>query len=374
MKRAKRGVILLVVVAMMISVFAGCSNSAGTDASPSAPTESATQTSENTAEPSESPAEDSTGTHTVVDFYDREVEIPNEVDSIICITPAVTQILAMLGAEDAVVAGAGTFTADTLNGKMFPGLNDLAAMSRDDVNVESVLEYDPDVIIWGYGIDSVPEAIIEAEIPVVACNILSAEELMDAVDLMGEVLGGEAAEEAAAYREYYTSRISEAEERTADIPEEDRPTVYIANGSTLRTNGKDSMPYSWVTLCGGKLASLDLELGDTSNIDVTLEELINLDPDIIVATSTEVRDEFLSEPQYAGLSAVKNNQVYANPKGGSVWYLGHVEAPIQLTYAFTIIHPELAEEVDVEKEVRYFYETFYEYDLTDEEYQEIMNP
>ena len=76
---------------------------------------------------------------------------------------------------------------------MFPGLNDLAAMSRDDVNVESVLEYDPDVIIWGYGIDSVPEAIIEAEIPVVACNILSAEELMDAVDLMGEVLGGEAA-------------------------------------------------------------------------------------------------------------------------------------------------------------------------------------
>ena len=372
MKKAKRAVLLLLIVAMLMSAFAGCSSPASEE-TPVATTENSTQPSESAEEPSESPeGADQSETHTVVDFYDREVEIPNEVDSIICITPAVTQILAMLGAEDKVVAGAGTFTADTLNGKMFPGLNDMAAMSRDDVNVESVLEYDPDVLIWGYGIDSVPEAIIEAEIPVVACNILSAEELMDAVDLMGEVLGGEAIEKAAAYREYYTSRMTQAEERTAGIAEEEKPTVYMANGSALRTNGENSMPYSWTTLCGGKLASLDLELGDTSNIDVTLEELMNLDPDIIVTTTTEVRDEFLTDPQYAGLSAVKNEKVYANPKGGSVWYLGHVEAPIQLTYAFTLIHPELAEEVD--EEVRYFYETFYEYDLSDEEYQEIMNP
>ncbi len=314
------------------------------------------------------------GTHTVIDFYGREVELPNDIDSIISITPATTQILAMLGAEDKIVAGAGNFAADTLNGKMFPGLNDLAAMSRDDVNVESVLAYDPDVLIWGYGIDSVPEAIIEAGIPVVSCNIMSPDELMNAVDLMAAVLGGEAVQEAAEYREFYMKKMSEAEERSKNIADEDRPSVYVANNNISNTYGKASIPYTWVTFAGGRLAALDLELGENGIINnVTLEELMNINPDIIFATSKDAANTLLTEAQYAGIKAVEDGKVVINPKGGSVWYLGHVEAPLQIPYAFTVIQPELASDIDIEAEVREFYSSFYEYDLSTEEYQAIMN-
>lgn len=133
------------------------------------------------------------------------------------------------------------------------------------------------------------------------------------------------------------------------------------------------MPYHWATVSGARYA------GEVSGIQemratLTSEQLLALNPDIIICTTKEAQELFLTDATYAGLNAVINKQVYVTPNGGSVWYLGHVEAPLELTWAPTVIWPELADQINTEEKVRYFYETFYGYDLSAEEYNAILNP
>ena len=116
-------------------------------------------------------------------------------------------------------------------------------------------------------------------------------------------------------------------------------------------------------------------LGVTDNEPtLTAEQILEADPDIIICTTVAGRDAILGNSAFDNVKAVKNGKVYMNPLGGSVWFKAHFEAPLQLAWAPTIISPELCAELDTRAYVDEFYQTFYGYTVTDEDYETIMNP
>ena len=89
-------------------------------------------------------------------------------------------------------------------------------------------------------------------------------------------------------------------------------------------------------------------------------------------SAEEVRDEMLSSDQYQELSAVKNHAVYAVPSGVFYWDMG-LQKILLVMHMAKLLHPEEFADLDMVQEVQYFYETFYDYPLSAEQAQQILN-
>ena len=123
---------------------------------------------------------------------------------------------------------------------------------------------------------------------------------------------------------------------------------------------------------GGTNVSADNGVEGTFK-DITTEQLLQWDPEVIVTCTEEVRDQFLSDPVYAELTAVKNNAVYASPSGAYTWCVRSADEATMTLWAATVIQPEMFSDIDYVEITKDFYRDFYDYVLTDEEAADILN-
>lgn len=73
------------------------------------------------------------------------------------------------------------------------------------------------------------------------------------------------------------------------------------------------------------------------------------------------------------VSAVANKQVYKIPIGAYRWDPAGVETPLMVKWAAKIQYPEIFADMDMEQEVKDFFEIVYQYELTDEQVSEILD-
>lgn len=314
-------------------------------------------------------------THQVVDMMGDTIDVPNDIDRIIVTIPALAQTAIVVGAGDRIIGGYVLKT--DMNLKVNPWIEQVENVKPGTMDAETAISLEPDLAIW-MSSQEVPEGIYDAGIAVVRCSLTDVESVMESASVIGEALGGESIERAKKYQEFYEDVRSTAQELTADIADEDKPIVYLTNTDDgTGSMGPNSPTCDWVKDCGGLYAPEIM--GDTSeSLDATygIEQIIEVNPDIVIATTRAGMELFLTDERFASISAVQNGRVYLNPLGCSVWYKAHAEAPLQYPWALSVIQPEIAEEagIDVEASTREFYETFYDYELTDEDMEEILDP
>ena len=70
--------------------------------------------------------------------------------------------------------------------------------------------------------------------------------------------------------------------------------------------------------------------------------------------------------------AVKNDQVYATPSGVFYWDMGIQKILLVMDMARTL-HTDEFKDLDMAQEVMEFYEKFFDYSLTREEAEQILN-
>lgn len=307
----------------------------------------------------------------VTDMNGDEVTVPAEKRTVLTANSVATQMVLMLGGEDAAASlGQGFSYGDgSLNKAMFPDLGDVRTFTRDDVTVENVAAADPGIVVIDVA-DTVT-LLREAGIPAAYMTVTSPETIMEAVEMIGEAIGGDAVAKADEYVAYYQDKIDEISGASASLSDDEKPRVLYLR-STTRTTGAGSMPESWITAAGGINVGTELGLSG-SGADVTTETILAADPDIIVCEKQEDAAEILSNSVYAQLSAVQNGTVYAAPLGTAVWSMGTAEAVLQLSWAATVINPDLYADVDVDAQTREFFSTFYGYDLSDAELDAIFH-
>ena len=76
--------------------------------------------------------------------------------------------------------------------------------------------------------------------------------------------------------------------------------------------------------------------------------------------------------QWASLSAVKNEELHRIPAGVFFLDKGSTTALMVLWMA-TVIQPELFSDISVAEEIQHYYSEFYEYELTLDEAQQVVD-
>ena len=343
------------------------------------------------------PAED-VKANTVVDLLGREINVPEQVDRIAAIAGPTYEMVFMLGGADKIVmVKSGHTDSYPLANLTNPNLKDMVGLSANPsstVNIEDYLEQEIDLVVYYDNeielkkFDAVDMAAVVAskntglmasleEAKTISIDDFIAK-LTQPLDILSTALNDpEARAEYEAWHDYCDEKLRMVYERTKDIPMEDRKTVYWGNtwGEEIRSTYALKNRWYEVNLAGGQLIGPE----ENSNFpEVTAEQLFSWDPDIILVDNHGGLPGLVMESMYrengkwSTLSAVQNKQLHRIPAGVFFLDKGSTTTLLVLWMA-TFLQPELFADIDMIEEVKYYYSEFYEFELTDEQAQNVID-
>ena len=164
---------------------------------------------------------------------------------------------------------------------------------------------------------------------------------------------------------YYNWIEASILEQTDSLSEEDKINVLFTGTNALRVASGEMIQTSLIEIAGGISASA--ELTGYWN-DVNLEQIATWAPELILVppyggATTEAITE---DPDWQMLDAVQAGQVYQMPKLVAPWDTPTPDTTIALVWMANLLYPELGTP-DCSEQVQYFYNTYYDYDISVEE-------
>lgn len=320
------------------------------------------------------PATESKPDITITDMSGAQVKIPVAIDRIADAWPAHHAILCILGEGDKVVATTATAQRPWM-GKINPQLNNaVAVFDTAGTNMEELVKAKPDIIFITANSKNAG-TLAKLGIPVVQLHFTDFDSLKECVRITGAILGEQAKNRAEKYIAYLDGKLAGITAITAPIPREQRPKVlHITSLTPLMVDGKDTIVNSWIEVAGGNNVA-DM---DGNGKEVSLEQVSNWNPDIIILGNTAFMkggniDGLLKNPAWQHIRAIKDGKVYINPEGVFFWDRYGAEEALQIQWAAKLLHPNKFEHINMVKETIDFFKTFYNYDLSVEEADKILN-
>lgn len=231
--------------------------------------------------------------------------------------------------------------------------------------MENILEADPDVCVTNSR--AILDMLDRFNVPAVFVDWSNVERMLGSVKMLGQVLHEE--ERAATYVEYFKSTMQRLQRLAETIPPAERVRVLYSNPMQFQCPG--SLTEEWLETVGARSVTRQFFLEGLKVYD--LEDLLQWDPQMIFLTQHGAADDLRSNPLYRGVSAVKNDAIVLVPTVGHMWGGHTVEAPIAACWIMHKLYPDLMPKADLYKEVKFFYKTFFAYEMSDEEIEEIIN-
>ena len=370
MKKHRQLLALFICLVMSVSLLTGYSE---TKAATEEPTQSAEQdATQETAE-----------TREITDMAGRKVTVPTaeNIESVFSAGPVAAIFLYMVVPDK--LLGWNYELNDVEKSIILDKYQDLPNFGMGDaVNYEAVIAANPTIAINSGKINDAMvsdcDALSESlGIPVVAVdNELN--NSAEAFRFMGELLGVEDhAEELAQYAEQVFTDIN----ALSDIPEEKKVSVYFGNGEDSLETAPRGSQHAQILDVINAVNVADLELGDGSRVQISAEQLLAWDPDVIVVngepkadkSGNSAAEDILSNPDYASLKAVQDQKVYGTPNAPFSW----VDRPagpnrlIGMRWFSALIYPEYIK-CDINEEIHKFFDLFYHVDLSDEQLQNVL--
>ena len=307
------------------------------------------------------------GTKVIKDIDGKEVTVPTNPERIADLWHANNQVVLLLGGAEKLVSTTTNVKSLAWFKQVYPGIEKVdAPVKGTDVNMEQLLADKPEVLLASSK-EQIAKAA-EAGIPAVHVEFQNFADLKRTVELTAEVIGtDEAIERAEKYLAYLEKNENLIKERLQGV------TESIAGGSDLtKVDGSNSLIGEWMKLSGAK-NSLD---GVENLKNISLEQIIASQPEYIIIGGADAQkgvDAIKADAAWADVPAVKNGKIIKNPVGTFNWDRYSAEQALQILWAAKLFHPEKFSDVDLVKETREFYSTFYGYQLTEDEAQRIIN-
>ena len=370
MKKHRQLLALFICLVMSVSLLTGYSE---TKAATEEPTQSAEQdATQETAE-----------TREITDMAGRKVTVPTaeNIESVFSAGPVAAIFLYMVAPDK--LLGWNYELNDVEKSIILDKYQDIPNFGMGDaVNYEAVIAANPTIAINSGKINDAMvsdcDALSESlGIPVVAVdNELN--NSAEAFRFMGELLGVEDhAEELAQYAEQVFTDIN----ALSDIPEEKKVSVYFGNGEDSLETAPRGSQHAQILDAINAVNVADLELGDGSRVQISAEQLLAWDPDVIVVngepkadkSGSSAAEDILSNPDYASLKAVQDQKVYGTPNAPFSW----VDRPagpnrlIGMRWFSALIYPEYIK-CDINEEIHKFFDLFYHVDLSDEQLENVL--
>lgn len=370
MKKHRQLLALLICLVMSVSLLTGYSET-------KAATEEQAQSGEQDA------TQETAETREITDMAGRKVTVPaaENIESVFSAGPVAAIFLYMVAPDK--LLGWNYELNDVEKSIILDKYQDLPNFGMGDaVNYEAVIAANPTIAINSGKINDTMvsdcDALSESlGIPVVAVdNELN--NSAEAFRFMGELLGVEDhAKELAQYAEQVFTDIN----ALSDIPEEKKVSVYFGNGEDSLETAPRGSQHAQILDAINAVNVADLELGDGSRVQISAEQLLAWDPDVIVVngepkadkSGNSAAEDILSNPDYASLKAVQDQKVYGTPNAPFSW----VDRPagpnrlIGMRWFSALIYPEYIK-CDINEEIHKFFDLFYHVDLSDEQLENVL--
>lgn len=301
-----------------------------------------------------SPAEKEESTIVVTDQAGREVTLNEPAKKIVSCYYISTYACLSLDLGDELVGIEMKPESRPIYQMAQPELLDLPQVgSLKELNIEAIAATDPDLVILPLKLKDKLSSLEELDINVLIVNPESHDLLVEMLELLGEVCDRE--EEAEKLTDYYEEELEEIEELGKT-----ETTVYMtANSSYLETAPKDLYQNDLIEAAGGINVAQDIE-GDYWT-PVSYETLIKMNPDIIVipAGASFGVDDIYSDQQLSAVDAVKNQHVYAMPKGIEEWDSPIPSGILGTMWLSSLLHEDQYSLDEFKDDVYDFYQEFY---------------
>ena len=329
-------------------------------------------------------AEAAPETRVVTDVWNREVEIPLEVNSIVCLGSMGPRFAAYLDVVDMMV-GAEDMDIEKMSVrfdyspvyheqlKTLPSVGPGGGSGENNGYAEAIIQVQPDVIIAGYNEDDCNELQAQTGIPVVSIRYRTKgfidEGFYRSMRVFAEVVGAqERCEEVLSYVDACKADLND---RTKDVPDEDKPRAYTG---AVTFNGRHGFAFTYVNFPAFTAVNalnvadvlLEERTGEAAaeasasgkayigndGFEIDLEQIIAWDPDIVFLDPGNmdlVNDEYATNPGFFdSLRAIQEDQVYTMPStnaaGPNVTYL-----LINAYYAGIVLYPEQFADISLEE-------------------------
>ena len=336
--------------------------------------------------------------HVVTDLMGRQVSVYNHPKNIAAIPGPAYEMVFMLGsADDIRIVKSGhtkNYPVALLTNPNLANLDGVAANPSSSVNIEDYLKRDIDLAIY-YDNELEMKKFDAVDIPAICVSkntglVDTLEEaksqtvdeyihiLTNPLKILADALGTQKAKDKyEMWSKYCADKIHFIYERTKDLKDSDKPNVYWGNtwGEDIRMTYPRKNRYYEMQLAGGILIGTD---ENTNFPEVTAEQLFSWDPEVIFVDNHGGRPDLViksmkkENSKWSTIKAVKKDKLYRVPAG--IFFIDKGSTTTLLVmWMAKMLHPELFEDMNMAEEIKMYYEKFYDYKLTDEQAQNVLN-
>lgn len=348
-----KGLSLVLMLGLLVTSLAGCGNNAG-----------------------KSRAEEKA--KTVVDQAGREVEVPQHINRVVLVSvPFAAAYYAVVGSMEEVVGIhplAMSAAKASMLSVMAPEITEASTgfVKGSETNSEELLNLKPDVVFQWSGYEKEMSKLNDAGLTVVGmqANVGDEHSIEKWFKIIGEVMGQE--ERAAELINYHRKTLENLAARVAEIPEEKKvKALVLTNVKNLQV-----ADYCWPNVAG----ALDLVEGSKWGQKVDMEQIYDWNPDVIyIGNFCDDYPEDILQNKIKGLDwspieAVKTGRVYKVPLGEYRWDPPCAEWSLMFKWCAQKQYPDIFNDYDMTEEIREFYTHIFDYDISEEQIEMILNP
>ena len=358
-------IVSMIVVSVMAMSLCACTGKADQSASAGGSSvqqseEFTEQLSTDSAAESEAESTEEPATRIITDSTGRDVEIPSRVESIVCVGVGALRYSCYMDAAGLVV-GVEDYEVKEGMSRLYNYVNfdkfkDLPVTGTNgEPNIEEIITAGPQVIVMSsYASADADDLQAKSGIPVVmvpGSDTTLDDNAYETIRIMGELYGKE--DRAQELTAYLKGIQKDLDDRTADIPEEDKPSVYVAGVSFKGAHGFEGTEAYYGPFELIHANNLANTTDQTGAFDIDLEQVLTWDPEIIFLDfngMSLINEDYADNPDYyQNLTAVKEGKVYSQISFRSS--ASNLETALaDAYYAACIMYPEQFSDIDpVEK-------------------------
>ena len=335
---------------------------------------------------------DEAGSHIVVDHAGHEVEVPNKIEKIVIDqVPILSTYMAYNeGKAPYIVGYAGSLKqviSDTVLKDMAPELLDATntVQGQSDINVEEIMKLKPDVIFYNAKNQDRYEKLSKTGVPCIGFVTMGADTPADPINRYGEWLKllEDVFGEKGKMDDFLKAGddiVKDVEERIAKVPDEKRPSGMILwkyQEGTPIVAGKGTFGDFWLKRL--KVKNVAEEAKGYAKVNV--EQIYSWNPDVfyldgpgLLNIKTEdVYNNSVEGFDFSNLKSVKDKRVYNSKLGMWNWLTPNPDAPLVLAWLASETYPDAFKDYDLKKVIKDYYQKWYNYELTDEQIEDMFN-
>ena len=233
---------------------------------------------------------------------------------------------------------------------------------------EQIAPLQPDVVILrSLMADRLGRSLEELNIPVVYVDLETPEQYFRDLAVLGRLLGNEVRAEE--IRSFYRSRLDAVRQALQGLEESQKPhTLVIQYSDQGGEVAFQVPPASWlqtseVEMAGGRPVWKEAVQGSGWTV-VGLEQIAAWNPDVVIViaykgNSAAIVDRLQTDPQWQGLKAVQNGQIYGFPGDILSWDQPDPRWILGTLWLAGKLHPERFPPLEVKGEVVEFFGQMY---------------